>query len=122
MIEPVCPCCLTLYGHLDSGAEWEKHARALMSLPKVFVLGTIGLHVIAIHNTSGFLVIHVDDFKMAGPKDKPHPGWDPMRGDSPITKGFNVESLGPLRLFFGCKHEQSERAPRYFEEGPGDGV
>ena len=49
------------------------------------------------------LVICVDDFKLAGPKDKLKFGWEM------IAKGFEIEPPGPLGLYLGCKHEQSTR-------------
>ena len=102
MQDPVCPLVLALYGHPDSGTDWERHAHEHVT--------SVGFE--PVDNWSScywhpehelFLVIYVDDFKMSGPKDKLQIGWDL------IEKGLKIEPPGELGLFLGCKHEQSVR-------------
>ena len=50
-----------------------------------------------------FLVIYVDDFKLAGPRDKLQLGWDLIKA------GLKIEPPGPLGLYLGCKHEESTK-------------
>ena len=108
MTDPVCPLRLALYGHPDSGTEWEKHAHAHVTAQGFCPMDNWpSCYWHPEHKL--FLVIYVDDFKMAGPKDKLHLGWDLIKRDSKTTTGLNIESPGPLGLFLGCKHEQSER-------------
>ena len=47
-----------------------------------------------------FLVVYVDDFKMAGPRDKLDKGW-PL-----IRRGLDIELPGPIGVYLGCSHEE----------------
>eukprot|EP00969_Alexandrium_andersonii_P236950 10459782-Alexandrium_andersonii.AAC.1 len=66
MRDPVVPLVLALYGHPDVGVYWERgrgeHVKGVGFVPvrewkSCFVRKELGL----------FLVVYVDDFKMAGP-------------------------------------------------------
>ena len=47
-----------------------------------------------------FLVIYVDDFKMAGPKNNLSSGW------SLLQKGLVIETPVPIGVHLGCGHEE----------------
>ena len=70
MKDPVVPLKLALYGHPDSGGIWEKHCET--QLKKVgfeAVLTDIWKSVFYHPVKKLLLVVYVDDFKLAGPKD-----------------------------------------------------
>ena len=49
-----------------------------------------------------FLVVYVDDFKLAGPKENLRKGWDLIR------KGLTMEDPTPLGVFLGCDHVRED--------------
>ena len=102
MEDPVCPLKLALYGHPDSGTDWEKYShdhvvsvgfQPVENWPSCFWHPELKL----------FLVIYVDDFKLAGPEGNLKKGWDL------ISSGLKIEPPGKLGLYLGCKHEESVR-------------
>ena len=52
------------------------------------------------HSLRLFLVIYVDDFKMAGPKVNLASGW------SLLQKGLVIETPVPIGVYLGCGHEE----------------
>ena len=97
MRDPVCPLILALYGHPDSGGYWEhhceKHLRSVGFVPiadwrSCFWHSELGL----------YLVVYVDDFKMAGPSGNLAKGW------SLIRKGVSTELPTPTGKYLGCDH------------------
>ena len=48
-----------------------------------------------------FLIEHVDDFKLAGPKDTLSDGWKIIQAD------LQMEPPTPLGMFLGCDHSPS---------------
>ena len=74
--DPVCPLMLALYGHPDSGGIWEKHCtKQLESVGWKQVLPEIWQSIYYHAELDLLLVIYVDDFKMAGPKENMQKGW-----------------------------------------------
>ncbi len=53
--------------------------------------------------TKLFLVVYVDDFKLAGPKVHIKHGWSLLR------KGLVIEPEKPIDLYLGCNHMRGER-------------
>jgi hypothetical protein len=99
--DPVCPLVLALYGHPDAGGYWEQHCHSH--------LVKIGFQLIPdwrscyIHpKLHLFLVVYVDDFKMAGPAGNLASAWKLVR------EGIKTEDPGPLAKYLGCEH-------RFFE-------
>ena len=78
MQKPVCRLLRALYGHPQAGALWEKHCdEYLKSIGWIAVENWPSTYY---HNQlSLFLVVYVDDFKMAGPKDNLGPAWVEIR-------------------------------------------
>ena len=99
---PVVRLRLALYGHPDSGTCWERHCDA--HLRKVgFEPVSEVWHSCYFHKQLRlFLVVYVDEFKLAGPKDNLGPGW------SLIRKGLQMEDPTPLGTFLGCEHKREE--------------
>ena len=95
---PVCRLQKALYGHPDSGTFWEKHCHE-----KVTSVGFT-----PIRNWSScyyhpelrlFLLVYVDDFKMAGPRDNLKKGWALLK---PL---IDMDEAAPLALYLGCHHK-----------------
>ena len=66
MIDPVWPLILALYGHPDSGGHWELHCATLlasMGFKELSPWRSCFWH----EELRLFLVVYVDDFKLAGP-------------------------------------------------------
>jgi hypothetical protein len=90
---------LALYGHPDSGGYWERHCHKHLT--------SVGFAEIAewrscyVHPKLGlFLVVYVDDFKMAGPTKNLSQGW------SLIRKGVKTDDPQPLGKYLGCSHTE----------------
>ena len=50
-----------------------------------------------------YLVVYVDDFKLAGPASAINNGWELIR------KGIKIDDPSPLGMYLGCRHDLSER-------------
>ena len=101
--DPVCPLRLALYGHPDSGGIWEKHCtKQLKSAGWVPVLPDIWQSIFYHPELDLLLVVYVDDFKMAGPKDNLGKGWEG------ISKVLDMDPAEPLGRYFGCHHREKE--------------
>ena len=51
-----------------------------------------------------FLVVYVDDFKLAGPKERLNEGWKLIRS------GIETDEPHPMGMFLGCSHEVAMKA------------
>ena len=93
---------LALYGHPDSGTCWERHCDAhLRSVgfePVSEVWNSCYWHA----KLKLYLVVYVDDFKLAGPKASIPAGWTLVR------KGLKMEEPTPVGVFLGCDHVREE--------------
>ena len=99
--DPVCPLRLALYGHPDSGGLWEKHCtKQLRSIGWVPVLPDMWQSIFYHPELDLLLVVYVDDFKMAGPKDNLAKGWEG------ISKVLDMDPAEPLGRYFGCNHRE----------------
>jgi hypothetical protein len=99
IVDPVCPLVLALYGHPDAGGYWEKHCEQH--------LVSVGFNPIPTWKSccfhadlNLFLIVYVDDFKMAGPKDNLAKGWDLIR------RGIKMDDPAPMGHFLGCTDEE----------------
>ena len=90
-------------GTPDSGTFWEKHCnravvragfRVIPNWPPCFFHDKLKL----------FLVVYVDDFKLAGPQANMAAGWQLLRAS------LNLEDPAPVHLYLGCIHEAQEFA------------
>ena len=103
MKKPVCRLSVALYGHPDSGTEWEHHCDE--SLRKnVFVNAGDGAWPSCyFHKDVGVLLsVHVDGFKLAGPTSSMEKGW------RLIASNWELDPAQPLSLYLGCIHERKE--------------
>ena len=99
MRRPVCPLVLALYGHPQSGCFWEQHCDERVK--------SIGFIQAAEEWPSCYyhpehkllLVIYVDDFKLAGPKDKLKLGWDLVKSVIDLDEPHDPD------LYLGCVHK-----------------
>ena len=91
---PVVLLKKALYGHPDAGTFWEQHCNKAVcaagfepidTWPSCFFHPRLRL----------FLVVYVDDFKMAGLKKNLPVGWGLIR------RGINMEDPAPAHLYLG---------------------
>ena len=102
--DPVCPLMLALYGHPDSGGIWEKHCtKQLESVGWKQVLPEIWQSIYYHAELDLLLVIYVDDFKMAGPKDNMKKGW------GGINQVLDMDPAEVFGRYFGCNHHEGEQ-------------
>ena len=95
MQDPVVPLRLALYGHPDAGGYWEKHCHLHLT-KRGFKLIEDWRSCYYHPELRLFLVVYVDDFKMAGPEGNLGPGWKLIR------EGIKIEDPAPVRCFLGC--------------------
>jgi len=101
MRKPVCRLNVALYGHPDSGTDWESHCD--QSLQKVAFqnVGGGAWPSCYFHKELGLLIsVYVDDFKLAGPKANLEQGW------RLITRFLELDPPQPLNLYLGRIHEK----------------
>ena len=88
--KPVARLVLALYGHPDSGTCWERHCdthlRKVGSKLVSEVWSSCNFH----DKLMLLLVIYVDDFKLAGPRENLSEGW------KIIQAGLQMEQPTPL--------------------------
>ena len=76
MEDPVCPMILALYGHPDAGGWWEQHCHKALLLGGWTPIKNGSWKSVYWHEKLKLLlVVYVDDFKMAGPKENLKQGW-----------------------------------------------
>ena len=94
-----------LYGHPQSGGWWELHAdRKAQDKGYVPIPNWRGCYW---HPTKSiFLIIYVDDFKMAGPDKELEAAWKELRSE------IDMDDPTPFGLFLGCKHTIHELHPK----------
>ena len=94
----VCRLIKAFYGHPDSGTYWESHCDS--SVRKVgFAPAGAGWPSCYIHSALQlFLVVYVDDFKLAGPRKNLAEGWRLLR------MHLSIEPAKPIGLYLGCHH------------------
>ena len=106
---PVVPLIKALYGHPDSGTYWEKHCDThCRSVGFVPVDGWPSCYYMK--RLDLFLVVYVDDFKLAGPVGHLAEGWKLIHGDATIDgqgKELVMDDPTPLGQYLGCNHKQS---------------
>ena len=97
MRDPVFRLKLALYGHPDSGGHWEKYAEDMLAeLGWKQISG--GWRSCFWHPQENcFLVVYVDDFRMAGPEKSLPKMWEAIRGRIKLGE---TERSGK---FLGCE-------------------
>ena len=101
MKDPVVPLKLALYGHPDSGGIWERHCGT--ELKKVgfeAVLTDIWKSVFCHPTKKLLLVVYLDDFKLARPKNTIKEGWDL------ISRVIDMDLPEAIGRYFGCMHKE----------------
>jgi hypothetical protein len=87
--DPVCPLALALYSHPDAGGYWEQHCNS--HLVSVGFTPISDWRSCCFHpKLQLFLVVYVDDFKLAGPARNLPTGWELIR------QKVRMESPTPL--------------------------
>ena len=91
-----------LYGHPDGGTCWDRHCDVCIKSQGLVPIDdwpSCYFH----EKYKLFLMVYVDDFKMAGPEDRLEKGWELVR-----ESGLKIEDPTPPGLFPGCVHERFE--------------
>ena len=101
MRDPVCPLRLALYGHPDAGGYWEQHCEAHLTNKVGFVPIAEWRSCFWHPKWKMFLVVYVDDFKLAGPEKHMAECW------AAIRKGVNTDDPSPVGKYLGCDHKVS---------------
>ena len=97
---PVVKFLWALYGHPDSGTLWEQHCDSHVKSVGFEPIGEEWPSYYFHHKLRLFLVIYVDDSKMAGPKGNLSNGWYLLQ------KGLVIETPVPIGVYLGCRHEE----------------
>ena len=99
----VRPLILALYGHLDAGGYWEAHCESHLKSVGFTPIGewrSCFWH----KKWKMFLVVYVDDFKLAGPKALMKECW------ASIRRGKRTDEPFPVGKYLGCDHKTSLRS------------
>jgi len=102
MRDPVCPLILALYGHPDSGGYWKQYCNdhlVSQGFTPIRACWSCFFHP----QLKLFVVVYVDDFKMAGPTKNLQKGWELVR------KEIRIEPPTPLGKYLGCNHVVTDR-------------
>ena len=88
----VVPLDKALYGHPESGVHWEEKCNRAIKLLGFQQVGTCGEWRSCFYHPEQklFLMVYVDDFKMAGPKDAVEAMWkrlNDLGGDDSLELG-----------------------------------
>ena len=86
-----------LYGHPEAGAYWERHCEKKL-LEEGFELVDNWPSCYWHPRLRLFLIVYVDDFKMAGPRESLAEGWRLVR------KNISTDDPTPFGRFLGCEH------------------
>ena len=98
---PVVPLVLALYGHPDSGGIWEKHLNSrLHSKGWAQILPDVWQSMFYHQELRLLLVVYVDDFKLAGPKEHLSKGWEL------IKSAVDIGEPEAYDRYFGCHHKE----------------
>jgi len=101
MKKPVCRLNVALYGHPDSGTDWEHHCKISLNAAGFSGVGGDCWPSCFYHKELDLLLsVYVDDFKLAGPVDNIQKGW------ALISQHVELDPPQQLNLYLGCIHRQ----------------
>ena len=98
--DPVCPLVLALYGHPDSGGYWERHCHDHLT-KNGFKEITAWRSCYMYEKLKLFLVVYVDNFKLAGPEKNLDKGWHLIRQRS----HRRPHSVGEILRVHACRDQ-----------------
>ena len=102
MEDPVCSLLKALYGHPRAGADWE-HFSQQHIISQGFELVADEWKSVYWHpKLRLMLVVYVDDFRMAGPKENLLEGWNL------IKKNIRLDPPEPCGKYLGCIHKKGK--------------
>lgn len=96
---PIVPLVLSLYGHPDSGGYWEEHCNERVEKCGWVAVSWEWQSVFYHPDTKSMLLIYVDDFKLAAPKQHQKRLWDDLR------KHIEMEAPTTDLKFLGCNQQ-----------------
>merc|ERR1712051_907499 len=88
-----------LYGHPDAGTYWEKHCDERVRKAGWEPLPPEWPSCYFQKKLRMFMIIYVDDFKMAGPNKHFAEAWKGI-----LATGIKLDEPGDLDHFLGCRH------------------
>ena len=101
MKKPVFRLNVALYGHPDSGTDWEHHCNTSLKAAGFNNVGGDCWASCFYHKELDLLLsVYVDEYKLAGPKDNLSKGW------SRDTQHLELDPPQPLNLYLGCIHRR----------------
>ena len=101
MKKPVCRLNVALYGHPDSGTDWEHHCKVSVNAAGFSAVGGECWPSCFYHKELDLLLsVYVDDFKLAGPVENIEKGW------ALIAQHVELDPPQQLNLYLGCIHRQ----------------
>ena len=100
-VNPMVPLVLALYGHPDGGGIWEQHLNNRIAKKGwQQILPEVWNSIFYNPEYKCMLVVYVDDFKIAGPKENLAKAWKTIRD------AVNVGEPEPYSRYFGCHHQE----------------
>ena len=100
---PVVRLKKALYGHPDSGTYWEKYCDGIVQEAGFEPLPPEWPSCYFNKDLKRFLIIYVDDFKMAGKKANFPEAWKRL-----VDGGLVLDDPTPVGHFLGCRHIRQE--------------
>ena len=118
MHDPVCPLILSLYGHPDSGGFWERHCESHL-IEQGFETIQAWRSCYWHPKLKLFLIVYVDDFKLAGPTENLDEGWRLIQGSSKLVdKGIEMDPPTKVGRYLGCEHKVYDKEIDWHGENP----
>ena len=95
------PMLLALHGHPDSGGIWEQHLNSrVVKQGWKQILPHIWHSIFHHQELNCLLVVHVGNFKMAGPTENMAKAW------ASIRSAVDIGEPEPYDRYFGCMHRE----------------
>ena len=108
----VVPLEKALYGHPNAGAYWERRCNAAITEAGFVQVGEAGEWRSCFYHAEHevFLMVYVDDFKMAGPSEKVDLCWELVQKPmGELGKAMlELEDVTEVDNFLGCRHIKEE--------------
>ena len=102
-VRPVVRLTKALYGHLDRGTFWEDHCDKESRKVGFEPIGPTWPSCYFHQKLDVSLVVYVDNFKFAGPKNNLKLGWELLR------KGLSIEPECEPGVYLGFAQERRSR-------------
>ena len=103
MKKPVCRLNVALYGHHDSGTDWERDCDDSLKKSGFVNVGDGAWPSCYFHKELDLVLsVYVVEVKPTGPTTNMSKGWQL------IVASLELDPPQPLNLYLGCIHERKE--------------